>query len=157
MRGYLGRPADTAAVMLDGWLRTRDVEHLDADGYLTLVGRSKELIIQGCVNIYPNEIEAVLASDRRFSKRPSSAYRTKPVVKPCRLGAAPAGLDHRIRGHQVAVPSQPEQEQAARGDPCRRITTQERRWQARQEVHPRTTDSRRLKRDLNSRLGPRLA
>ena len=63
MRGYLGRPDDTAAVLVNGWLRTGDLGHLDADGYLTLVGRSKELIIRGGENIYPKEIEDVLSSD----------------------------------------------------------------------------------------------
>ncbi len=63
MRGYLGRPDDTAAVIIDGWLHTGDVGRLDADGYLTLVGRSKEMIIRGGENIYPKEIEDVLASD----------------------------------------------------------------------------------------------
>ena len=63
MRGYLGRPDDTAAVIIDGWLHTGDVGHLDADGYLTLVGRSKEMIIRGGENIYPKEIEDVLSSD----------------------------------------------------------------------------------------------
>ncbi|MDP9183176.1 MAG: AMP-binding protein [Actinomycetota bacterium] len=63
MRGYLGRPDDTAAVIRDGWLYTGDVGHLGADGYLTLVGRSKEMIIRGGENIYPKEIEDVLASD----------------------------------------------------------------------------------------------
>ena len=63
MCGYLGRPDDTAAVISDGWLHTGDVGHVDADGYLTLVGRSKELIIRGGENIYPKEIEDVLASD----------------------------------------------------------------------------------------------
>ena len=60
MRGYLGRPEDTAAAINDGWLRTGDVGHLDDDGYLTLVGRSKEMIIRGGENIYPREIEDVL-------------------------------------------------------------------------------------------------
>lgn len=62
MRGYLGRPDDTAAVIRDGWLRTGDVGHLDDDGYLTLVGRSKEMIIRGGENIYPKEIEDVLSA-----------------------------------------------------------------------------------------------
>ncbi len=61
MRGYLGRPDDTAAAINDGWLRTGDVGHLDNDGYLTLVGRSKEMIIRGGENIYPKEIEDVLS------------------------------------------------------------------------------------------------
>lgn len=63
MRGYLNRLAETAAVLSDGWLRTGDVGRLDDDGYLTLVGRSKEMIIRGGENIYPKEIEDVLAQD----------------------------------------------------------------------------------------------
>ncbi|MFF4833536.1 class I adenylate-forming enzyme family protein [Streptomyces sp. NPDC001315] len=63
MRGYLGRPDETARVVVDGWLHTGDVGHVDAEGYLTLVGRSKDMIIRGGENIYPKEIEDVLASD----------------------------------------------------------------------------------------------
>jgi len=63
MRGYLGRPEDTAAVIIDGWLHTGDIGKVDADGYLSLVGRSKEMIIRGGENIYPKEIEEVLAAD----------------------------------------------------------------------------------------------
>lgn len=63
MRGYLGRPDETARVIVDGWLHTGDVGHLDAEGYLTLVGRSKDMIIRGGENIYPKEIEDVLTSD----------------------------------------------------------------------------------------------
>lgn len=63
MRGYLGRPEETAKVLVDGWLHTGDVGRLDADGYLTLVGRSKDMIIRGGENIYPKEIEDVLAGD----------------------------------------------------------------------------------------------
>ncbi|MFF4055508.1 class I adenylate-forming enzyme family protein [Streptomyces sp. NPDC001668] len=63
MRGYLGRPDETAKAIVDGWLHTGDVGHLDADGYLTLVGRSKDMIIRGGENIYPKEIEDVLTGD----------------------------------------------------------------------------------------------
>jgi acyl-CoA synthetase (AMP-forming)/AMP-acid ligase II len=63
MRGYLGRPDETARVIVDGWLHTGDIGHLDPDGYLTLVGRSKDMIIRGGENIYPKEIEDVLTSD----------------------------------------------------------------------------------------------
>jgi long-chain acyl-CoA synthetase len=63
MRGYLGRADETARVIIDGWLHTGDVGHLDTDGYLTLVGRSKDMIIRGGENIYPKEIEDVLTSD----------------------------------------------------------------------------------------------
>jgi long-chain acyl-CoA synthetase len=63
MRGYLGRPDETARVIVDGWLHTGDIGHVDEDGYLTLVGRSKDMIIRGGENIYPREIEEVLAGD----------------------------------------------------------------------------------------------
>ncbi|PXW97164.1 class I adenylate-forming enzyme family protein [Mycolicibacterium moriokaense] len=63
MRGYLGRVDETARVIVDGWLHTGDIGHLDTDGYLTLVGRSKDMIIRGGENIYPKEIEDVLTSD----------------------------------------------------------------------------------------------
>jgi acyl-CoA synthetase (AMP-forming)/AMP-acid ligase II len=60
MRGYLGRPDESAQVLRGGWLHTGDVGRFDDDGYLTLVDRVKDLIIRGGENIYPKEIEDVL-------------------------------------------------------------------------------------------------
>lgn len=60
MRGYLGRPAETAKTIVNGWLHTGDTGRIDADGYLSIVGRLKEMIIRGGENIYPKEIEDVL-------------------------------------------------------------------------------------------------
>lgn len=60
MRGYLGRPEETAKVLRDGWLHTGDVGTIDEDGYLRIVDRIKELIIRGGENIYPKEIEECL-------------------------------------------------------------------------------------------------
>jgi len=56
-------PDDTARAIVDGWLHTGDVGHLDTDGYLILAGRSKDMIIRGGENIYPKEIEDVLTGD----------------------------------------------------------------------------------------------
>ncbi|GHH19771.1 long-chain-fatty-acid--CoA ligase [Streptomyces lanatus] len=61
MAGYLGRPEATAEVLVDGWFRSGDLGALDADGALTLVGRKKELVIRGGYNVYPREVEDVLA------------------------------------------------------------------------------------------------
>jgi len=61
MRGYLGRPEATAETVVDSWLHTGDVGILDEDGYLMIVDRIKDMIIRGGENIYPKEIESVLA------------------------------------------------------------------------------------------------
>ena len=53
---------DTARTLADGWLHTGDVGYFDADGYLVLVDRVKDMIIRGGENIYPKEIENVLYS-----------------------------------------------------------------------------------------------
>ncbi|MDQ1497903.1 MAG: malonyl-CoA/methylmalonyl-CoA synthetase, partial [Actinomycetota bacterium] len=59
--GYWGRPEETAAAFTaDGWFRTGDIGQHDADGYLRLVGRARELIITGGLNVYPREVEDVL-------------------------------------------------------------------------------------------------
>jgi fatty-acyl-CoA synthase len=59
---YWGRPEETAeAFTADGWLRTGDIGHIDADGFLTIVDRAKDVIISGAENIYSAEVEQVLA------------------------------------------------------------------------------------------------
>jgi long-chain acyl-CoA synthetase len=60
MQGYWRNPEATAATLANGWLHTGDVGCLDADGFLTLKDRSKDLIISGGSNIYPREVEEVL-------------------------------------------------------------------------------------------------
>ncbi len=67
--GYYQRPdADAEAFTDDGWFRTADLGELDQDGYLTLVGRSRELIITGGYNVYPREVEEVLAGHPEISE-----------------------------------------------------------------------------------------
>ncbi|HET7525112.1 MAG TPA: AMP-binding protein [Burkholderiaceae bacterium] len=60
MQGYWQQPEATASAIRDGWLYTGDVGRLDDDGFLTLLDRSKDLIISGGSNIYPREVEEVL-------------------------------------------------------------------------------------------------
>ena len=60
MAGYWRNPRATAAALQDGWLVTGDMGSLDADGFLTLKDRSKDLLISGGSNIYPREVEEVL-------------------------------------------------------------------------------------------------
>lgn len=60
MQGYWRNPEATATAIRDGWLWTGDVGHLDAEGFLHLTDRSKDVIISGGTNIYPREVEEVL-------------------------------------------------------------------------------------------------
>ena len=60
-KGYWQMPEKTAAELrADGWFITGDLGQIDADGYVSIVGRGKDLIISGGFNIYPKEIELVL-------------------------------------------------------------------------------------------------
>ena len=61
MRGYWNQPDTTAEALVDGWYRSGDVGHADADGFLWIDDRKKEVIISGGENIYPAELENLLA------------------------------------------------------------------------------------------------
>jgi len=60
MKGYYKNPEATAAALKGGWLHTGDIGKLDEEGYLSIVGRKKEMIIRGGYNVYPREIEELL-------------------------------------------------------------------------------------------------
>jgi fatty-acyl-CoA synthase len=86
MAGYFERPqATAAAVDADGWLHTGDLGSMDAHGHLRIQGRLKEMIIRGGENIYPREIEEVIASH--------------PAV----AAVAVVGLPDPVFGEQVAA------------------------------------------------------
>jgi acyl-CoA synthetase (AMP-forming)/AMP-acid ligase II len=83
MNGYWNRPEETAQAMRGGFYHTGDAGYLDEDGYLTLVGRTKEMIISGGENVYPIETENAL------SKHPAVAQ------------AAVIGIPHEKWGEMV--------------------------------------------------------
>jgi long-chain acyl-CoA synthetase len=60
MRGYRNRPEETALALRGGWLYTGDIGEFDADGYLSIRDRKKDMVIVGGYNVYPREIEEVL-------------------------------------------------------------------------------------------------
>ncbi|MEE4143946.1 MAG: AMP-binding protein [Halieaceae bacterium] len=62
MKGYYKQPDKTAETIIDGWLHTGDVGHIDAEGYLHITDRKKDMIISGGFNVYPSEVEQVIWS-----------------------------------------------------------------------------------------------
>ncbi len=59
--GYLNRPEATAEAVVDGWFRSGDLGTKDAEGFITIVDRKKDLVIRGGFNVYPREVEEALA------------------------------------------------------------------------------------------------
>ncbi len=62
MKGYWQLPAETAKALQDGWLKTGDVGYINAKGYVTITDRKKDMILVSGFNVYPNEIESVVAT-----------------------------------------------------------------------------------------------
>lgn len=100
MAGYWNRPQETAeAITPDGWLRTGDAGYLDADGYLFLTDRIKDMIVTGGENVYPIEVEHVLAAHPLIDAvavigvpDPRWGEAVKAIVKPV-AGAEPSAGD----------------------------------------------------------------
>lgn len=62
MKGYWRRPEDTGAVMFGAWFKSGDIGVMDEDGFVKIVDRKKEMILVSGFNVYPNEVEDVIAS-----------------------------------------------------------------------------------------------
>lgn len=60
--GYLHRPDENALALVDGWLRTGDIAVIAPDGYITIVDRLKDMVLVSGFNVYPNEVEEVIAA-----------------------------------------------------------------------------------------------
>ncbi|MGW4057242.1 type I polyketide synthase [Amycolatopsis sp. NPDC004747] len=104
MLGYHNSPEATAAAMRDGWFRTGDLARRDEDGYFTICGRIKELVIRGGANIHPGEVEAVLrtadgVADAAVGGAPHETLGEVPVayVIPGPSGFDPAALIAKCR------------------------------------------------------------
>jgi len=85
MDGYLRAPEETAAVLADGWFKTGDLATIAPDGYVSIVGRKRELILRGGYSVVPGEVEATLL--------------THPAV----AEAAVVGVAHRELGEEVGA------------------------------------------------------
>lgn len=60
MKGYYKRPLETSEALRGGWFHTGDIGVIDADGYVSIVDRKKDMVLRGGMNVYPREIEEVL-------------------------------------------------------------------------------------------------
>ena len=60
IRGYWGQPAETAETIVDGWLRTGDIGRVDAEGFVYIEDRAKDVVIRGGENVYSAEVEAAI-------------------------------------------------------------------------------------------------
>ena len=83
MKGYLGRPDETAKAIVDGWFRTGDLGTKDDDGYLWIVDRKKDMILRNGYNVYPRGVEEVL------------------VAHPAVSSAAVFGVAHETHGQEI--------------------------------------------------------
>jgi 2-furoate---CoA ligase len=111
--GYLNRPGATAAALTGGWYRTGDLARFDADGDFWLAGRADDMIISGASNIYPEEVEAVLAAcpgiaDVAVVGVPDDRY--GELVVACAAGSAisAADLDAHCRASDLADYKRPQ-------------------------------------------------
>ncbi|MEV7119236.1 long-chain-fatty-acid--CoA ligase [Kitasatospora griseola] len=85
MAGYLNRPEATAEAVVDGWFRSGDLGVKDDEGYLSIVDRKKDVVLRGGYNVYPREVEDVLAHHPAIAQ------------------VAVIGLPHPVHGEEVCA------------------------------------------------------
>ena len=94
MKGYFRQPEATAEALRGGWFHTGDIGVIDADGYLAIVDRKKDMILRGGFNVYPREVEEVLL--------------THPAVAQCAVvGVADERLGEDVKAFVVRKAGQP--------------------------------------------------
>ena len=82
MQGYFKDPAATAVVLINGWYHTGDLGHLDADGFLTICGRAKNLIVTANGrNVYPEEVENEILKSPYVAEVLVYPHKTGPVTE----------------------------------------------------------------------------
>lgn len=93
MMGYYKKPEETDLVIKDGWLKTGDVGFMDADGYITIVDRTKDIIVASGFNVYPKEIDELLMTHPK-------------VLEVCTIGVSDAYRGETVKAFIVTKPGQ---------------------------------------------------
>lgn len=88
-KGYYRQDAMMRSSMIDGYFRTGDLGYLDVDGYLYFVGRKKELIITGAINVYPNDIDVVVRRLPEIEECAAFAYPNERLGEVVALAVVP--------------------------------------------------------------------
>ena len=139
-REYFGDPEATSRTWVDGWLVTGDLGRIDEDGYLYIVGRSKDVIIRGGNNIHPTDVEHAIESH--------------PAVHE----VAVVGVDHPVLGEDVVAVVVLRPDQQATAEELRAFTLEllaaykvPRRWEFTDEL-PRNATGKVVKATLRARL-----
>ena len=111
MSGYLNRKEETKQMLRNGWLYTGDLAAIDEDGYFTVVGRKKEMILASGYNVYQAEIDQVLMSHPAVREcctigvpdpRRGETVKSFLVLDPGRQGGRHPGHTHPVLGGSTA-------------------------------------------------------
>ena len=141
IRGYWGKPEATAQTIVDGWLRSGDIGRIDAEGFVTVEDRAKDMVLRAGENVYCAEVEAAI------------------YEHPCVYEAAVYGVPHPRLGEEVACSVLPKPGHALDAESLRahlapriaafKIPT---RIEIREAVLPRNASGKILKRELRDAL-----
>ena len=114
MLGYWDEPEKTAEVLVDGWMHTGDIAVMDADGYVEITGRIKDMVIRGGENIYPREIEEFLYThpdvldaqvigvpDERYGEELMAWLRLRPGAEPLDADAVRAFCTGKLAHYKI--------------------------------------------------------
>ncbi|MEQ8858937.1 MAG: class I adenylate-forming enzyme family protein [Pseudomonadales bacterium] len=143
--GYWNRPEDTAATLTDGWVHTGDVGHLDAEGFLYITDRAKDLVIRGGENIGCQEVEAVIY------EHPDVAECAVFGVPDTRLGETVAAVVMPRPGRRLTAGDV----RSHVGEHMARFKVPEHVW-IQNESLPRTASGKIFKRSLKDQAAERL-
>lgn len=145
IKGYINRPEATAASITDGWLHTGDIARIDADGFIFIVDRKKDMVLRGGENVYCAEVEATI-------------YRHPAVAECCVFGVPDERLGEEVGVAIVLKPGEMLCDDGLRTH-CAAVMAKHKVpryvW-FHDEPLPRNASGKFLKRELRERLGAEL-